>query len=113
MKRGDIWSADLRGGTGFEVGKRRPAVIVSKDIIHAISPTVIIVPLSLQAYSILGPERVLIHRKDANLTKDSVALVTQIRAIDKTRLVKKMGSLPREVMQEIEKAIKVILDLQK
>lgn len=112
IKRGDLWTTDLRPGQGFEVSKKRPCLIVSNNIVNRISPTVVIIPLSSQIYKILGPERLFIAKKESKLVKDSVILVTQIRAIDKTRLIEPISSISKAKLQEIEEAIKIVLDLE-
>lgn len=112
IKRGDLWTADLRPGQGFEVSKKRPCVIVSNNTVNKISPTVVIIPLSSQTYKVLGPERLFITKKESKLAKDSVILVTQIRAIDKTRLIRPIGSISKAKLQEVEEAIKIVLDLR-
>lgn len=111
IKRGDLWTADLRPGQGFEVSKKRPCLIVSNNAVHEISPTVVIIPLSSQAYKTLGPERLFIAKKESKLAKDSVILVTQIRAIDKTRLIKPISSVSKAKLKEVEEAIRIVLDL--
>ncbi len=112
IKRGDLWSTDLRPGQGFEVSKKRPCLIVSNNAVNNISPTVVIIPLSSQTYKVLGPERLFIGKKESKLAKDSVILVTQIRAIDKTRLIKPISSISRVKLKEVEDAIKIVLDLR-
>ncbi len=111
IKRGDLWIADLRPGQGFEIAKKRPCLIVSSNDVNSISPTVIVIPLSSQAYKILGPERLFISKKETRLAKDSVILVTQIRAIDKNRLIKLIGHVSKSKLQEVEDGIKIVLDL--
>lgn len=111
VKRGDLWTANLRPGQGFEVSKKRPCLIVSNNVINSISPTVVIIPLSSQIYKVLGPERLFIAKKESRLAKDSVILVTQIRAIDKTRLIKPISSISKVKLKEVEEAIKIVLDL--
>lgn len=46
-----------------------------------------------------------------NLPKDSKVKADQIRTLDKTRLVTRIGSLPEQVMARAELAIKIHLDL--
>lgn len=110
ISRGDMWIADLRPGVGFEVTKKRPTLIISRNTVNEISPTVIVIPLSSQVYKILGPERISIPQKDSSLHRDSVALVTQMRAIDKTRLIKKVGPISKDKLKEVEQALKIVLD---
>lgn len=111
IKRGDVWVTDLRPGIGREVAKKRPTLIISNNTINSISPTVIVLPISSQIYNFLGPERIFLSANDIDLKKDSVVLVYQIRAIDKKRLGTKIGNLSKTKMQEVEKSLKLILNL--
>lgn len=112
IKRGDVWATDLRPGVGFEITKKRPTLIISRNTINKISPTVIVIPLSSQIYKILGPERIHIPQKEGELVKDSVALISQMRAIDKTRLIKRIGRISKDKLREVEEALKIVLDLK-
>lgn len=111
IKRGEIWVVDLRSAVGWEVVKKRPALIISANQINSIAPVVIILPISSQVPKILGPERVLVTERETGLEKNSVIMVTQIRAIDKTRLIKKVGNLRRDKLFEVEESIRLILGM--
>lgn len=111
IKRGDILVTDLRPGIGWEVTKKRPALIISVSELNNISPTVVLIPISSQISKILGPERILLSKEDSNLAKDSVMLVHQIRAVDKKRLLKRVGKLSKEKLLEVEESIKLILGM--
>lgn len=109
-KRGDVWIADLIPGRGWEVAKKRPVIIISANEINRISPLVIIIPISSNIPSVIGPERVLIE-KGSPLEKDSIALANQIRAIDKSRITKKIGTLSANKLVEVEDALKLVLGM--
>lgn len=111
IKRGDIWVTDLRFAVGQEVSKKRPALIISNNSINTFYPTVIAIPLSSQTYEVIGPERIPISREEGKLEKDSFILTTQMKAIDKTRLVKKISTISKQTLREVEEAVKLILDL--
>ncbi|MEK7573538.1 MAG: type II toxin-antitoxin system PemK/MazF family toxin [Patescibacteria group bacterium] len=111
IKRGDIWTVDLRPGAGCELAKIRPALIVSNDTVNVISPTAIIIPISSQIPPFIGPDRVFVSKKDLALSKDSVILCGQIRSIDKVRLKKKIGTLPKTKLHDVEEAIRLIFNL--
>jgi len=110
IKRGDIWIVNLDPGFGREIHKKRPALIISKNLINQIATSVIVMPISSQVPQIIGPEMILLD-KVAGLEKSSVLLPLFIRSIDQERLVKKIGVVNTETMNEIEKSIKLILDL--
>ncbi|MBI2326874.1 type II toxin-antitoxin system PemK/MazF family toxin [Candidatus Curtissbacteria bacterium] len=111
-KRGEIWVADLIPGKGWEVAKKRPVIVISANEINKISPLVIIIPISSQVPEILGPERILLEKENSFLDKNSVALPNQIRAIDKSRLAKKLSTLTKEKLYEVEEALKIVLGLE-
>ena len=109
IRRGDIWIADLRIGTiGSEQGEIRPVVVVQNNIGNKFSPTVTIVPLTSRIKKML-PTHVEIS--DSCLTALSIALVEQIRTIDKSRLIKHMGKLNKNIMIKINNAIAIQMGL--
>lgn len=109
IKRGEIWSTDLRPGIGQEVTKVRPALVVSNNTINRIAATLVIIPISSQIPPVLGPDRILVSQKQTGLTKDSVLLCGHIRAIDKKRLKKKIGAINKTILNEVEQALQLIL----
>jgi mRNA interferase MazF len=85
VKRGEIWLAALNPTIGCEIQKTRPCVIVSPAEMHDYLKTVIIAPMTTGNKQ--APYRVPITFQ----RKKGLILLDQIRAIDKTRLIKKMG----------------------
>lgn len=110
MKRGDIWTVDLNPGYGREIHKKRPVLIISNDIVHDNTNHVLIIPLSSQVPQKIGIEMVLIG-KNEGLDKESVILPIFVRSIDKDRIIKKIGRISEEKLQEVEKALKLVLSL--
>ena len=112
MKRGDVYDARLSPTEGSEQAGRRPVVIVSRDAINISSPVVVIVPLT-KASNVRRsyPNNVVVRQGDGGLTIDSVALGGQVRAIAKSRLLGQRGSLPAAIMREIDRALRITLDL--
>lgn len=112
MIKGDVYEAALDPTEGSEQGGTRPVVIVSRDIINQNSPVVLIVPLSKrEIHPRIYPSQVEIRAGDGGLSKDSVAMAEQVRAIAKTRLKKGLGHLPNPVIVKINAALKIALDL--
>jgi len=85
VKRGEIWLASLDPTVGSEIQKTRPCVIVSPAEIHDYLKTVIVAPMTTGSKP--APYRIPVTFQK----KKGLILLDQIRAIDKTRLVKKMG----------------------
>src|SRR5690606_40201613 len=111
IRRGDIWMADLRLGTvGSEQGEIRPVLVVQNNIGNKFSPTVTIVPLTSRTKNNL-PTHVVIN--ESFLPMLSTALVEQIRTIDKSRLIKYMGKLSKNIISKINNAIAIQMGLNK
>jgi mRNA interferase MazF len=77
VKRGEIWLAKLDPTVGSEIRKTRPCVVILR--------TVIVAPMTTKAFS--AGFRVPITHKG----RKGLILLDQIRAIDKTRLLKRTG----------------------
>ena len=111
VKRGDIWLVNLDPTIGHEIKKSRPAVIIQNDLGNKYSPITIIAPVTSQNIEKIYPIEVLLNKKNSGLEKDSKILLNQIRAIDKRRLVKKIGKVDNEIIDKVNDAIKISLGL--
>ena len=93
VSRGEIWLINLDPTKGSEIKKTRPCLIVSPQEMNVYLHTVIIAPMTTKARA--AEFRVPItHDK-----KQGLILLDQIRTIDKTRLVKKIGSSSPKTLQ--------------
>jgi len=110
IKRGSIHWVNLNPIEGSEIGKTRPAVIVSNDVNNQFADTVTIVPLTTSTEKIY-PFEVMIRKNTGNLKEDSKAKANQIRTIDKKRIGEKIGNLPENIIDDITKAIKIHLNI--
>src|SRR3989337_2422934 len=70
-----------------------PALIIQNDVGNQYSPLTIVAPITSQGLRKVYPTEVLMASKESGLSKDSKVLLSQIRTIDKSRLIKKMGTL--------------------
>lgn len=90
--RGDIVIVNLYPKKGDEVGKIRPAVIISGDDENAILDTLILMPLSTDLIDNMNPYRMRIIKREG-LKEDSDILINQIRTLSKTRIKEKIANL--------------------
>ena len=112
MRRGDVYLADLNPVQGSEQAGTRPVILVSRDAINENSPVVIVVPVTGAEHKPkLYPTHILLKTGDGGLTKDSVAVAEQVRAITKNRLRTNIGHLRLERMSLISSALKIAMDL--
>lgn len=104
MRRGEVWWVDLDPTRGSEIRKTRPAVIVSVDALNRARRTVVVVPLSSAATA--RPPLVIPME---SVGAGSVAVCDQVRAVDKTRLVSKMGQLSQPDLRLLAESLVIIL----
>jgi mRNA interferase MazF len=98
VKRFEVWLVNLDRTVGSEIKKTRPAVVVSPDELNAHLQTVIVVPLTTgRAYAFRVPTRIQ--------GKQGIAALDQIRAVDKRRLVKKIGAIRGKSKTDILSAL--------
>jgi mRNA interferase MazF len=109
VSKGEIWLANLNPQKRpNEVGKTRPVLVLQGDTLnHSEYGTVIVMPLSTQRIDDAEPLRMRVKKRGA-LREDSDLLIAQVRAIDKSRFVEKLGALEPE---ELEKAIRLFNDI--
>lgn len=111
IKRGDIFYADLRPVIGSEQGGIRPVLIIQNDIGNKHSPTVICAAITSQMHKAKLPTHIELSADKYELVKDSVILLEQLRTIDKKRLKDKVCHLEPDVMQKVERALCISLQL--
>ena len=92
FSRGDVVIVNLYPKKGSEVGKIRPAIIVSGDDENAILDTVILMPLSTDLIDDMEPYRMRLLAREG-LKEDSDILINQIRALSKSRIKEKIAKL--------------------
>ena len=109
IKRGEVYYADLSPVVGSEQGGVRPVLIVQNDVGNKYSPTVIVCAITSQLTKAKLPTHIELSATDYNLPKDSVALMEQIRTLDKRRLKQRLTALSGNKMKEVERALLISL----
>ena len=105
VKRGDVVVASLDPAIGIEIRKSRPVIVLSNDSINQFSQLVIVVPLTKNTAHV-SPSHALIPKGVVRLTFTSKAVTEQIKAVDKRRIGKKLGSLTPALLAQVERALK-------
>ena len=93
-RRGDVWQVSLDPTVGHEIRKTRPAVVVTNDL-----------------YNRHNWVLVVVRSPEGGLTAPSVTLPDQLRAVDRSRLVKRLGRLNPKTMLQIDHSLRMVLDL--
>lgn len=105
VRRGDVVLVNLDPTVGVEIRKTRPAIVISNDSINHFSQLVVVVPLPKNTAH-LSPSHVVIPKGTARLTFTSKVITEQIKAVDKQRIVRRLGSLSSALLAQVERAIK-------
>lgn len=109
-RRGEIWLVALGAARRGEPGKTRPAIVVSADELStgAEDELFVIVPLSSsRAPSPLRPE--ILPRE--GIASRSSAICRSVRAVSRTRLLRRIGLVEAETLSEVELALATILGI--
>jgi mRNA interferase MazF len=83
----DVFLVALDPTIGSEIQKTRPCLVISPNEMNQHLATAIIAPMTTKGKPY--PSRIPIHFQG----KDGLIVLDQIRTVDKTRLVKKLGSI--------------------
>ena len=110
IKQFDIWLADLNPRMGTEPSKTRPVVIIQTNLLNEFHPSTLVCPITSNVNKDINLLRV--HLRKNQLDKLSDVLVDQIRAIDNTRLINKLGALTNEQIKTLQQNLRIVLDLQ-
>jgi mRNA interferase MazF len=95
VKRFDVFLVNLDPTVGSEIQKTRPCVVVSPDEMNRYISTVIIAPMTTKGK--VYPTRIICQFQG----KDGQIVLDQIRTIDKTRLVKKLGQISQDEQKSV------------
>lgn len=112
VKRGDIYYANLDPVVGSETGKTRPVLVIQNDIGNLYSPTTIVAVITEYSEKKASYPICVAIKKDNRLKKDSIINLSQIRTIDKSRLMTpKLATLTDDLLKKVDQALKNSLEL--
>jgi mRNA interferase MazF len=110
IKRGDVFLVNFNPARGSEQAGYRPAVVIQNNVGNRHGSTTIIAAITTSVNKTY-PFMVRLSIGEGGLNKESAVNLAQILTIDKARLENKLGCLSEERMDEVNKALKVSLDL--
>ncbi len=93
--RFDIHLANLDPTVGHEIRKTRPCLVISPDEMNHHLSTVIVAPMTTQGRAYPSRVRCAFQGRDGHIALD------QMRALDKTRLVRRLGELDTEAQHDV------------
>jgi mRNA interferase MazF len=102
--RGQMYFANLDPVIGSEQGGTRPVLVIQNDVGNRHSPTIIVAPITTQVKKTWLPTHVEVP-PFWGLPEQSMAMLEQVRTIDKSRFGDYVGCLGDEVMDHIDEAL--------
>jgi mRNA interferase MazF len=108
MTKGEIWLTQFPQTDGHEQSGTRPVIVLSE-----LDPnTAIVIPFTTNIQALRYSNTIEVHPSQNNgLLEISIALIFQLRAIDRKRLIKKTGNIETIVLSQIDQILKHILQL--
>ena len=105
-RRGEIWWVRLNPTEGSEVRKTRPCLVLTADVLNRLRRTVVVVP-----YSTAAQDHPPITVPVSCQGRPAVAVVDQVRAIARERLVERVGAAPEDELAAVLTALAEILEI--
>ncbi|MBI2899148.1 MAG: type II toxin-antitoxin system PemK/MazF family toxin [Planctomycetes bacterium] len=97
--------ADLEPVRGSEQGRRRPVVVFQNPALSSYTSTLLAIPLTtnMARKGLIGT--CYLHAGDGGLPENSIALAFQARALDRTRLTRRLGKLSDDSIDALAEAV--------
>ena len=99
--KNEVWMTTLEPTIGSEIRKIRPCIIVSPDVANKHKKNVVIIPLTSKLKNYPSRVNCIFQNKNGQIVID------QIRAVDKIRLVKKLGTIDESTSKAVYEMIKI------
>jgi mRNA interferase MazF len=108
MLQGEIWDIYLSPTKGSEQAGRRPAVIISGNVMNTYLQVVIVCPLTTSIKNYKG--NVVLEPTTVNGLKATSEILTfHIRSVSKERFDRKIGDITKEQLNEVKSSLNDIL----
>jgi len=107
--RGEVWLVNWNPARGSEQAGKRPALVIQNDIGNEKASTTVVAAISGSVK--IYPMNVKIDPPEGGLKRSSIVKTSQILTVSKERLEKRLGQISAQKMKEVNRAIKLSLDL--
>lgn len=111
QRHGEIWLANLNPGKGTEPDKIRPVLILQTDDLNATHPSTVVCPITSNVIEEADILRVHLDPGPTGLELRSDVLIDQVRAIDTMRLLRRLGQVDSNILDEIKANIQILLSM--
>lgn len=110
IRQREVWWAGLPGPSGSEAGFRRPVVVVQGDRFNRSRiGTVLCVPLTSQLRLADAPGNVLLRARSTGLSRESVANVSLLLAVNRHQLEERVGLITERELEQVLIGVDMVL----
>jgi len=107
MKQGEIWLVKFLNSVGHEYKKERPALIIETDYQIKKSSVFTIIPLTSNSNNKIRDDILVIKDSQNRLYCNSVLKVHHIQSFDKSRFIKRIGVVKKEIIEQVKNYLKI------
>lgn len=112
IKRGYLYVVDFNPRVRTKPGKLRPALVLQSNLVNEAGyPSTIVIPTTSKLVEEPGILRLRLREADGVLDRDSDLLLGQLIAVANESFRKEIGNLPRNMIEEVERRVRILLDL--
>jgi mRNA interferase MazF len=113
IHKGSIYWVSFPGNRGSGEKELRPCLVIQNDVLNEsrLNTTVVVAITSMLEFGKL-PGNVIIKKGEADMPWQGVVNVTQIMAVEKSRIEERIGILPDELMEKVCYGLKLIMQLE-
>ena len=104
LKTGEVWLANLDPTVGSEIQKSRPCVVISPAEMHDYLRTVIVAPMTTGSRP--AGFRIAVTFQG----KSGLILLDQVRTLDKSRLVKRLGTVHGATLEKALRTLQAVFE---
>ncbi|MGH7794283.1 MAG: type II toxin-antitoxin system PemK/MazF family toxin [Candidatus Binatia bacterium] len=108
-RKGEVWLVNFNPGRGSEQRGTRPALIIQNDTGNIYASTTIVAAITSTIKEF--PVTVVLAAGEGGLKQRSMVNLAQLLTIDKRRLQKRLGNLSEAMMEKVNEAVRVSLDV--
>jgi mRNA interferase MazF len=109
-RRAEVWLLDFGDPVGREQSGRRPAVVVSSDLLNdSRAGIVVVVPITTTYRGL--PSHIEIDPNNSGLDEISYAKCEDVKSVSEQRLIARLGAVDQQAIFQIGRALRFLLDL--
>jgi mRNA interferase MazF len=108
-RRGEVWLVNFNPGRGSEQRGIRPALVIQNDTGNIYASTTIVAAITSTIKEF--PVTVVLPAGEGGLKQRSMVNLAQLLTIDKGRLKRRLGNISDPVIEQVNEAVRVSLDV--